>query len=291
MFNRLRYYLAEMFPLSSFIGTLVTALAIQFVFLKLSGLSIKFHFSFIMSGLFTVSLSLLLRIMDEFKDYEDDKKNFPERPLPSGKVNSKDLIFLGWFCVACMLLSSLGNLKIFIASVLVLFYAYLMLKWFFVESKMRKSLPLALVSHHPIVFINIFYLLFVLSESIPGTDFSKVLYILPVPLIFTNWEFARKIRATQDETNYTTYSKIMGPRLAVFLCLILQLIIYLGVMNLLKLIQSWSIIPIVFSGLMLILSLSFMRFLWNPSYSVKLKKNAEGQILIVIFCLIWASLW
>lgn len=291
MFTRLRFYLSEMFPISSFIGTLVTAVAIQFVFIKLSGLSIEFHFSFVTSGIFTVSLSLLLRIMDEFKDFEDDKKNFPNRPLPSGKVKTKDLKFLGWFCVACIILSSLENIKILIAGIFVLFYSYLMLKWFFIENSMRRSLPLALASHHPIVFINICYLIFALSESIPGTDLSKVIYLLPVPLIFTNWEFARKIRAPQDETDYTTYSKIMGPRKAVFLCLILQVIIYGGVMNILKLIQPSLIISSIFSVLMLFFSLNFWKFFGNPLLSLNLKKNAEGQILIVIFCLLWATLW
>ena len=29
--------------------------------------------------------------MDEYKDYEDDLVNYPDRPLPSGRVLFKDL--------------------------------------------------------------------------------------------------------------------------------------------------------------------------------------------------------
>ncbi len=291
MLYRLKYYLSEMFPVSSLIGTLVTALSIQFVFLRLSGQVIKFHSSFLTSSLFTASLSLLLRVMDEFKDYDDDLKNFPQRPLPSGKVLKNDLKFLGGLCVLIMIFSSLGTITILCASFLVLLYAFLMLKWFFIEEKMRKSLPLALVSHHPIVFINILYLLVVMAESIPHIDFSKSIYILPIPLIFTNWEFSRKIRAPKDETSYTTYSKIFGPRVAVSLCLIIQMILFLTVLNIFQLIQSPSIVSILFTLLMMISSLRFWKFAWNPSKSISLKKLAEGQILIVVLSLIWSSLW
>ncbi len=280
-----------MFPISSLIGTLVTALSIQIVFLRLSGQVIKFHSSFLTSCLFTTSLSLLLRVMDEFKDYDDDLKNFPQRPLPSGKVLKNDLKILAGLCVLVMVLSSLGSISILLAAIIVLFYTYLMLKWFFIEEKMRKSLPLALVSHHPIVFINIFYLLVVMAESIPNIDFSKSIYILPIPLIFTNWEFSRKIRAPKDETSYTTYSKIFGPRFAVSLCLLIQVIILITVLKIFDLIQSPHIVSIVFSLLMMISSLRFWKFAWNPSSSISFKKLAEGQILIVVFCLLWSSLW
>ena len=291
MFKRLKYYLSEMFPLSSLIGTLVTAISIQFVFLRLSGHPIKFHLLFLTSGVFTVSLSLLLRVMDEFKDYEDDKKNFPTRPLPSGKVYPADLKLLGWICVLLMILSSLGNLKILFLALIVLGYTFLMLKWFFIEEKMRKSLPIAFLSHHPIVFINIFYLLFALTQMIPDIQLINILLILPIPLIFTNWELARKIRAPQDETTYTTYSKIIGPRIAVILCIFIQLIIFLGVVNIFNLLETSVLIKYSFGFLFFLSSYQFWQFGLNPYKSVSLKKNAEAQILIVIFCLLWASLW
>ena len=36
--------------------------------------------------------------MDEFKDYEDDLKNYPDRPLPSGRVLKSDLKPSGYAC-------------------------------------------------------------------------------------------------------------------------------------------------------------------------------------------------
>src|SRR5690606_27266141 len=99
-----------------------------------------------------------------------------------------------------------------------------MLKWVFMEDKMRKSLPFALATHHPIVFLNVTYLIIATLGASPNIDFTKMFYILPICLIFTNWEIARKIRMPVDETAYTTYSKIWGPRVAVAVAISLQVI-------------------------------------------------------------------
>ena len=49
-------------------------------------------------GAYTVfAFYMYLRVADDFKDYETDKRLFPNRALPSGKVNKRDLI------VACTL--------------------------------------------------------------------------------------------------------------------------------------------------------------------------------------------
>lgn len=73
MIKRLAIYLNEMFPITSFIGTLLTGLAIQLVYLRLYGLAPQFHYQMILSALFITSVSLLIRVMDEFKDYPDDR--------------------------------------------------------------------------------------------------------------------------------------------------------------------------------------------------------------------------
>src|SRR5207253_837990 len=53
---------------------------------------------------------------------------------------------------------------------------------------------------------------------------EKAFYILPLCLMFTNWEIVRKIRSPEQETSYTTYSKILGPKIAICIALILQII-------------------------------------------------------------------
>jgi len=182
--------------------------------------------------------------MDEFKDFEDDKINFPHRPLPSGKVLHRDLKVLGWTCVGLSLLLSSWSPETLALAAMVLFSSFLMLKWFFVEKYMRRSLPLALLSHHPIVMYHFFYLL--VGAAILGSfdDVALMLLVIPLCLMMTNWEIARKIRSPQDESEYTTYSKIWGPRKAVLLTLICQVILLVTVLAILGKFYSnvwWSV--------------------------------------------------
>ena len=158
MIKRLGVYLNEMFPLTAILGSIITAVAVQLAYFKLYGAVPTSYFSLIVPGIVLTSISLLIRIMDEFKDYQDDLTNFPERPLPSGRVKKDDLLALGLFCVFLVIFLSLTSKTLLIWALVTLFFTFLMLKWFFIESIMRKSLPLAFITHHPIVLFNFVYL-------------------------------------------------------------------------------------------------------------------------------------
>lgn len=289
MFKRLLVYLSEMFPITSFVGTLLTAFSFQLIFLKISGYDIVLSKQMFFSAFVITAVTLLIRVMDEFKDYEDDKVNFPNRPLPSQKVYPFDLKLLGWFCVALVLLLSLTSYSIFVFSLLTLGYTFLMLKWFFIEKRMRKSLPLALVSHHPIVLFNVAYLMLGMVETHSGLTWSYSCYIFPLALIFTNWEISRKIRAPQDETTYTTYSKIWGPRRAALLALIIQIIYSFTTVLIFIKLQSPLWLPIIFSSLMIIFIIPAISFLIRLKMKEPLKISSERQILLVVASLLVAS--
>lgn len=286
MLKRIGVYLNEMFPITAFIGTMLTAFAIQMTYLRLFGLPSQFHFQMLLSGVVITGVTLLIRIMDEFKDYEDDKRNFPERPLPSGKVLAGDLKVLAVVCVSLVLLLSLTNKNLFIFSLMTLGFTVLMLKWFFIEDKMRKSLPLAFVTHHPIVIFNFIYLLIGMIETYPELNWDKVIYILPVAFIFTNWEIARKIRTPEGETEYTTYSKIWGPRTAIMISLVLQFIYSYTVFAIFAQLKSPMYLQLIFAGLMLFMIFPSLRFLFTLKLTAPLKSNAENQILLIIAVLI-----
>jgi hypothetical protein len=290
MLKRIGIYLNEMFPITSFIGTMLTALAVQLTYLRLYGVSPRLELALFIPGMVLVLISLLLRIMDEFKDYQDDLRNFPDRPLPSGRVTHFDLKVLGWICVGGVVLLSTYSLPMFLWGIVTLAFTGLMLKWFFMETIMRKSLPLALVTHHPIVVYNFLYVIIASMEMYPGVDFGQSIYILPVVFIFTNWELTRKIRAPEQETAYTTYSKIMGPRPAILTALLLQLL-FIGavVLILMKIFTpAWlvSLFLLVQAGL-LMPSLIFLLRLSQPR---PLKQYAEAQILVVVGTLFVAAL-
>ncbi len=288
MLKRLAIYLNEMFPITSFIGTLLTAFAIQLSYLRLFSNPTKFHYQMLLSGIVITAVTLLIRIMDEFKDFEDDKRNFPNRPLPSGKVHSSDLKVLAFVCVALILLLSLTSINLFIFSLITLGYTLLMLKWFFIENKMRQSLPLAFLSHHPIVIFNVVYLLLGMIETFSDLDWSKAYLVLPVALIFTNWEIARKIRSPKDETAYTTYSKIWGPRVAIAVSILLQMAYTTSVSLIFIHLGTPVFLRTVFLVFMLIMMIPSARFLIDLKFKAPLKTNAESQILLILGFLVAA---
>lgn len=290
MLKRIGIYLNEMFPLSAFIGSILTAVAVQLTYLRLYDLKPESIFHLIVPAIVLTAVSLLIRIMDEFKDYQDDLTNFPERPLPSGRVLKKDLIGLGYFCVMLILFLSMTSTSLLVWSMVTLAFTGLMLKWFFIEGIMRKSLPLAFISHHPIVLFNFIYLLIACMQMNSIVNWEKAFYILPVCLIFTNWEVVRKIRAPEQETSYTTYSKIFGPRVAISIALILQLVFVLTVYNIFHMLETTWILRSIFLTLQLVLISPSLYFLFTLKLRRPLKPFAETQILVVVISLLAAAL-
>lgn len=290
MLKRIGIYLKEMFPPTAIIGSMLTAVAVQMVYLRLYDLKVQSYFHLIVPALVLTFISLLIRIMDEFKDYQDDLTNFPERPLPSGRVYKKDLIALGFFCVFATIFLSLTSTKLLIWALITLGFTFLMLKWFFIESIMRKSLPLAFITHHPIVLFNFIYLLIACTQMHPSVTFEKAVYILPICFIFTNWEVARKIRAPEQETAYTTYSKIFGPRPAILISLTLQAVFIGTVLAIFAQLSTPLIARVIFGVIQGLLVAPSLYFLFTLKAPKPLKGYAESQILVVVAALFAAAL-
>jgi len=289
MIKRIGIYLNEMFPLSAFIGSILTAVAIQLTYLRLFGIRPDSFLPLIVPALVLTSVSLLIRIMDEFKDYEDDLTNFPTRPLPSGKVLKSDLMYLGIFCSFVVVFLSLSSMTLLVWGLITLVFTGLMLKWFFIEEVMRKNLPLAFITHHPIVVFNFVYLVLACMQSYPNVTWKEAIYVLPIALIFTNWEVVRKIRAPEQETSYTTYSKIFGPRPAIIIAIVLQLIFTGTVLLIFQKIETSIYLKLTFGLAQIFLMLPSFKFLFTLKLTKPFKPIAETQILLVVASLLAAA--
>ena len=80
---------------------------------------------------FTVfSFLLWLRIADDFKDYELDKRLFAFRPLPSGRVTKTDLRIFATILISFTLLLNFLFMKNFIFCFILYTYGSLMAVWF-----------------------------------------------------------------------------------------------------------------------------------------------------------------
>ncbi len=164
---------------------------------------------------FITSLLLFaqLRIADEFKDYNDDCKYQPYRPVPRGLISLKELGIVG-LCAGVIQLALTMALSIKLLPLLIATWIYLglMSAEFFVRDRLRQS-PLAyLLTHMPILLL--------LDTYITGCDWILAGSGMPPHLVlflgvsFLNGmivELGRKFRAPLDEEEgVETYTKVWG---------------------------------------------------------------------------------
>ena len=229
MIKRLHIYFKERYPIIPrlLLGVIVF-LEIHFIILLNQGVT-SFHIGvqeFV--GAFTVFAFLLwLRVADDLKDFETDKKLFPDRPLPSGRVFKKDIVIA---CVIVQAITVALNV-IFMWDSIIFFvilyiYGYLMSKWFFQRAKIQPSLPLALITHNPVqAFVNLYIIGFTLLKyNLPWITLTNIMALWTLYFPALIWEVSRKIKAPKDENDYTTYSKLFGYKDATKFVLILTIV-------------------------------------------------------------------
>jgi 4-hydroxybenzoate polyprenyltransferase len=215
--RRMLCYFKEMLPLGNSLLTSV------FLYLSFNGFLGIIHginqpdiSSSAIAGIWSLfSVTVILRLMDELKDKEIDNALFPERPLPSGMVQEKDIVFTLTLAVGLYVLCNALFTDSFYFSIILLVYTFLMFRFFFMPGLLRKNLLLNLATHNPVVAVLMMYLvvLFMHHHNITTDDihWSKViLLILMFWSILFSWEISRKIRSEVEENEYVTYSQIFG---------------------------------------------------------------------------------
>ena len=266
MIKRLHCYFKEMYPIIPrlVLGAIIFA-EIYFIILLNYGVT---EFTIGISeivGAFTIfSILLMLRIADDFKDYELDCRLFPKRPLPSGKVKKKDLkIFVTILIIITAILNLIfmNNIPFFI---FLYVYGGLMAVWFFQKAKIQPNLMMALITHNPVQMIMNIYIISFTCIKYSLEPFTYITIFTAFTLYFPAliWEVSRKIRAPKDETEYVTYSKLFGYKKAVKFVLLVTLI---DIVTNMILIYNLNKIAIVILFLNLIwFVIDCIRFIRNP---------------------------
>ncbi len=228
MLTRLHIYFKERYPIiPRLILGFIVFMEIHFIILLNEGIT-DFDIGiqeFI--GAYTVFAFLLwLRIADDIKDFETDSVLFPDRPLPSGRVKTKDVMIICTIVQAIAVVLNVCFMNNILFFVILYFYGYLMSKWFFQKAKIQPCLPLALVTHNPVqMFINLYIISFtVLKYNVRAISLYTVMTLWTLYFPALIWEIARKIRAPKDETDYVTYSKLFGYKKSTRFILILTIV-------------------------------------------------------------------
>lgn len=266
MLKRLHVYFKEMYPIiPRFTLSLVVFCEIYFIILLNNGIT-EFNVGIqeVIGGYTIFAFLMWLRIADDFKDYETDKRLFKERPLPSGRVYKKDLLIIGIIVETVAFILNLLFMNNFIFFIILYAYGFLMSKWFFQKDKIQPSLPLALVTHNPVqLFVNLYTISFtVIKYGVNGISLTTflVLWTLYFPALI--WEIARKIRAPKDENDYTTYSKLFGYKKPVKFIMILTWIDI--VTNILLVWNLNKIFAVVLFCLTSWITVKFVQFMKDP---------------------------
>jgi 4-hydroxybenzoate polyprenyltransferase len=238
--------------------------------------------------------ALLMRAYDELKDVETDLRlgragdpNYKDRPIVTGRVRETDLRALRWAATAVLVGINLplGPLPL-LTFAITFSVAWLSFKWFFWPA-ISKNILLALVTHNPITALVALHVVAIYASEAAGLrapPAAVAALVVGLWMPITAWETSRKIRPPEDETDYETYSRKLGWRVAPFLP---ASFVALGaacigwVARLSGL--SW-IFPAVLTLAAAVAIGACMRFRLRPTReSAKLKPYVEGFALIVNF--------
>ncbi len=176
-------------------------------------------------GCFTsFSLFLLLRILDEFKDQEDDAKYRSHLPVPRGLVTLSELKVLGIFVFiiqfALIAYYQTTMLGLYLG---VIIWLFLMTKEFFAKAFMRDRLILYAASHMLIIpFVDLY--ISGLDWKLEGESMHLGLILFFLVSFFNGLvlEVGRKIRIPEDESEgVQTYSSLLGATKSTYLWLAL----------------------------------------------------------------------
>ncbi len=162
------------------------------------------------SSLVTLGLFFILRVLDEFKDFEDDSRFRPYRPVPRGVLKLEDLARAGWLVAGLQLfLTVVFAPRAVIPLIVCWVFMALMALEFFVPQWL-KARPLAyMLSHAPITgLIQVQASAWVWTDAMSA---EVILLALAATAAGIMLELGRKIRAPEDEEpGVDTYTAAWG---------------------------------------------------------------------------------
>lgn len=233
MLGRWWIYLNEMFkPVSRLLFSVLLTSSIAIWVLRIegrfgrgAGLNLNWHL--VARGAATIFMFLIFyRSFDELKDVEVDRKYFPERPLPSGRVYESDLKILMWSAFGLMIMFNFWDRGTLLTFALLLVYGVFMRYNFFAARYMAKNRILAFATHSPVGLVANFYLISLLRFD-PGVSLLSKPFAVTALWFFIPGalhEVARKtLPPSQEREGYQTYSEMLGYRGSTILVIALAL--------------------------------------------------------------------
>jgi len=270
MLARWWVYLREsLLPASRAAFATLLYLGVSFTYQALRGTAPLAITPDIFPGAATLFLMLLYyRISDEFKDAEVDRRFFPHRPVPSGRVTFRDLRWLMGVCVAALFAINLAWPGARVAFLVLFGYGFLMRHWFFLGKVLAENRLLAFLTHGPISILGNYYILALTCRGLGGLPLfttDALFTALWFSLTSFAWEFARKTRApAEEEEGYQTYSRMFGARASAGVSASFTVLQWATLMAVRPQLGLSTVFVVSFSLWVLVCLVPFFRFLQRP---------------------------
>jgi 4-hydroxybenzoate polyprenyltransferase len=236
---------------------------------------------------------LVLRLMDELKDLDIDRELFADRPVPSGRVRITDVGIALAFCSVAFVAINAWAPTASPWAVLVLGYSVLMFRYFFAPNLLRRVLLLNLLTHNPVVLLLLLWVVAVFADrqqaAMADLNWRTMALVLGgYWSALLAWEIARKIRAPEEETDYVTYSQVLGRRTAALVTLSLQATTFGAALHLQRAFDLSPALVVVLGVALAVAAFTTARFSWRPSPSTsrRLRPFAEHYILALCVAVI-----
>jgi 4-hydroxybenzoate polyprenyltransferase len=226
--QRFNTYQKERFPLITYsllIGVLAFAAAAQTQNENYLHIGLTF--------LVALFMFMLLRIADEFKDYEDDCKYRSYRAVPRGLVSLKELGIIGAVLLVLQLIMiTFISPSTLVALGLTLLYWGLMSKEFFVPTWLKAHPIVYLLSHMVMMPLIAWMLLSALGATDPLQHQSFLALSFFNGLVL---EIGRKLRQkSEEEEGVETYTFLWGKRKALVVWIVTLLLSTLASLDILN---------------------------------------------------------
>ncbi|MBO34258.1 MAG: hypothetical protein CMM74_15005 [Rhodospirillaceae bacterium] len=290
--SRVTLYIWEMFPphiliLAGFAKFFAVYLGLQ----ALHGDGPVFANWASISGAVCLTLFLLLlRVYDELKDADADIRlgtagdpRYKDRPIVTGAVKIEDIIALRWGITTVLILLHVAAEPLVIATFAAVFFIlWLSFKWFF-WAAIKDNLLLALVTHNPLTIVLLMYVFAVFfAQFIEVTvdAASIMLLIVGIWMPLAAWELSRKQRIPEDETDYQTYTKILGMKIAPLAPVVFILISVMCLVSVSARCGLSLIYPAILIVIAIIVIGGYLRFWLFPT-----SKNSKLQPFTELFIL------
>lgn len=287
--SRLWAWAGERFPpihvITSWIVYLMTASAVRG---SHASAPISFSTLDVLVAIGVTAQFLLLRILDEHKDYEEDCLNHPERALQRGLITLRDLRRIGIGCAGLMLALSVfydgGVGRATFAWAMMSAWTFLMFKEFFLRDWLRARLFIYALSHMLIMPLVMLWMVALCSSETPWSDPVTLLLMALTLISGFAFEITRKTKGRDEERDgVDTYSRRIGANASGTLIITLIPGIFLIQVALVRTLEMRY--AVVFWGLSLVTAivavLSVAAYRKDPTASAR-KKNEGATGLFML---------